>query len=55
MTDVTTGQLIDWLHRFQAVIAENQHELTELDSVIGDALICVAADRARRGACRPAG
>lgn len=37
LTDITTGQLIDWLHRFQALVAENQHVLTELDSVIGDA------------------
>jgi phosphoenolpyruvate---glycerone phosphotransferase subunit DhaL len=37
MTDVTIDQLTDWLRRFQGLIAEHQTELTELDSVIGDA------------------
>lgn len=37
MADITTGQLIDWLRRFRALVTEHQHELTELDSVIGDA------------------
>ncbi|MEU1972354.1 dihydroxyacetone kinase subunit DhaL [Microbacterium sp. NPDC019599] len=37
MADITTAQLIDWLRRFQALVSEHQHELTELDSVIGDA------------------
>jgi dihydroxyacetone kinase-like protein len=34
---VTIDQLTDWLRGFQSLIAENQTELTELDSVIGDA------------------
>ncbi|MEV8267783.1 dihydroxyacetone kinase subunit DhaL [Microbacterium sp. NPDC076911] len=37
MTDVTIDQLTDWLRRFQALVTEHQTELTELDSVIGDA------------------
>jgi dihydroxyacetone kinase-like protein len=37
MTAVTMDQLTDWLRRFQELIAEHQTELTELDSVIGDA------------------
>ena len=34
---ITIDQLTDWLRRFQALVAEHQTELTELDSVIGDA------------------
>ena len=34
---VTVPQLVDWLHRFAASVAENQSYLTELDSAIGDA------------------
>ncbi|SFS00511.1 dihydroxyacetone kinase DhaL subunit [Microbacterium sp. cf046] len=34
---VTIDQLTDWLRRFQGLVAEHQTELTELDSVIGDA------------------
>ncbi|MEJ1154117.1 MULTISPECIES: dihydroxyacetone kinase subunit DhaL [Microbacterium] len=37
MTDVTIDQLTDWLRRFQVLVTEHQTELTELDSVIGDA------------------
>ena len=33
----TVAQLVDWLHRFAASVAENQAYLTELDSAIGDA------------------
>jgi len=33
----TVAQLVDWLHRFAASVAENQTYLTELDSAIGDA------------------
>jgi len=33
----TVAQLVDWLHRFAASVAENQAHLTELDSAIGDA------------------
>ena len=34
---VTTDQLTDWLRCFQQLVARHQTELTELDSVIGDA------------------
>jgi dihydroxyacetone kinase-like protein len=37
MNDVTIDQLTDWLRRFHALTDEYQTELTELDSVIGDA------------------
>lgn len=37
MGDVTMDMLIDWLRRFNALTDEHQTELTELDSVIGDA------------------
>ena len=37
MDDVTIEQLTDWLRRFRALADEHQTELTELDSVIGDA------------------
>ena len=36
-SDVTIEQLTDWLRRFRALADEHQTELTELDSVIGDA------------------
>lgn len=34
---ISMGRLVDWLHRFGAVVAENKTYLTELDSAIGDA------------------
>jgi dihydroxyacetone kinase-like protein len=37
MGDVTMEQLTDWLRRFRSLTDEYQTELTELDSVIGDA------------------
>ncbi|MET0734753.1 MAG: dihydroxyacetone kinase subunit DhaL [Microbacterium sp.] len=37
MSDITIPQLTDWMTRFQASVVEHQSELTELDSVIGDA------------------
>jgi dihydroxyacetone kinase-like protein len=37
MGDVTMDRLTDWLRRFRALTEEHQTELTELDSVIGDA------------------
>src|SRR4051794_15294541 len=37
MGDVTMEQLTDWLRRFRELADEHQTELTELDSVIGDA------------------
>ncbi len=37
MSDITTALLADWLRRFGALVTEHQTELTELDSVIGDA------------------
>lgn len=37
VADVSVGQLVDWLGRFGALVAENQAYLTELDSAIGDA------------------
>jgi dihydroxyacetone kinase-like protein len=37
MGDVTMDRLTDWLRRFRALTDEHQTELTELDSVIGDA------------------
>ena len=37
MSDVTIEQLTDWLRRFRVLADEHQTELTELDSVIGDA------------------
>ncbi|MFG6474871.1 dihydroxyacetone kinase subunit DhaL [Microbacterium sp. P06] len=37
MTGATSADLVDWLVRFRALVKEHQGELTELDSVIGDA------------------
>jgi dihydroxyacetone kinase-like protein len=37
VSDVTIDQLTDWLRRFRTLADEHQTELTELDSVIGDA------------------
>ena len=37
MGDITISLLTDWLRGFQAAVALHQTELTELDSVIGDA------------------
>jgi dihydroxyacetone kinase-like protein len=37
MGEVTMDRLTDWLRRFRALTDEHQTELTELDSVIGDA------------------
>jgi dihydroxyacetone kinase-like protein len=34
---ITIDQLADWLRRFHDLVIENQSELTELDSAIGDA------------------
>ncbi len=36
-TTVTVEDLVAWIHRFSAVIAEHAEELTQLDSAIGDA------------------
>ncbi|MFG6504237.1 dihydroxyacetone kinase subunit DhaL [Microbacterium sp. P05] len=37
MTDATAAQLSDWVVRFGEAVQEHRAELTELDSVIGDA------------------
>jgi dihydroxyacetone kinase-like protein len=37
VTDVTLDRLVDWLARFRDLVTENQAQLTELDSAIGDA------------------
>ena len=37
MTDATTADLVHWLEGFRALVKSHQSELTELDSVIGDA------------------
>ena len=37
MGDISISVLTDWLRRFQAAVTLHQTELTELDSVIGDA------------------
>lgn len=37
MGDISITRLTDWLRRFQVAVIEHETELTELDSVIGDA------------------
>jgi phosphoenolpyruvate---glycerone phosphotransferase subunit DhaL len=37
MSELTSDQLIMWLERFAALLAENKDHLTQLDSAIGDA------------------
>src|SRR5258708_13677125 len=37
MSELTSDQMIKWLERFAALIAENKDHLTQLDSAIGDA------------------
>jgi dihydroxyacetone kinase-like protein len=37
MADVTLDRFVDWLARFRDLVTENQAQLTELDSAIGDA------------------
>ncbi|MEY2607258.1 MAG: phosphoenolpyruvate---glycerone phosphotransferase subunit DhaL [Verrucomicrobiota bacterium] len=37
MPELTSDQMIKWLERFAALIAENKDHLTQLDSAIGDA------------------
>jgi phosphoenolpyruvate---glycerone phosphotransferase subunit DhaL len=37
VSDISIATLDDWLHAYADLIAEHQAELTELDSVIGDA------------------
>jgi dihydroxyacetone kinase-like protein len=37
VTDATAPDLLEWLSRFRDLVREHQAELTELDSVIGDA------------------
>jgi dihydroxyacetone kinase-like protein len=37
MSELTSDQMIKWLERFEALLAENKDHLTQLDSAIGDA------------------
>lgn len=37
MADATIDELVDWVTRFRDLVVEHRAELTELDSVIGDA------------------
>jgi dihydroxyacetone kinase-like protein len=37
MPELTSDQMIKWLERFAALLAENKDHLTQLDSAIGDA------------------
>ena len=37
MSELTSDQMIKWLERFAALLAENKDHLTQLDSAIGDA------------------
>jgi dihydroxyacetone kinase-like protein len=37
MSELTSDQMIKWLERFAALVAENKDHLTQLDSAIGDA------------------
>ena len=37
MPELTSDQMIKWLERFAALVAENKDHLTQLDSAIGDA------------------
>jgi dihydroxyacetone kinase-like protein len=37
MSELTSDQMVKWLERFAALVAENKEYLTQLDSAIGDA------------------
>jgi dihydroxyacetone kinase-like protein len=37
MSELTSDQMVKWLERFAALVAENKDHLTQLDSAIGDA------------------
>src|SRR5260221_3613774 len=45
MSELTSDQMIKWLERFAALLAENKDHLTQLDSAIGDAYHGANMDR----------